>query len=223
VTLIVATGEPNFTTMTPELTSDSDGKRIAVWALPYSATLGSLVRTKGIFQATRLRLPAPARKALNYRTSELTLDLSALEDGAAVMEKVSRALDGIEARQVLPREIEDILGIKATERHRWLKDERLKSAGTKTVKLRGRGKITFHVFDPEVVEDLLDRDAVVDWREEDKATAAENRRRAAWKAKQAKALKASPGEAPKEEATVDEEGRPNLIGWEEFERTGLLR
>jgi len=98
----------------------------------------------------------------------------------------------------------------------------LKSADTKTVKLRGRGTITFQVFDPELVEDLLDREAIVDWRETDKATSAENRRRAAWKAKQAKLAKTT-GAAPPGEATVDENGRPNLIGWEEFERTGLLR
>lgn len=196
---------------------------LATWQLPYAATLGSLVRTKGIFQATRLKLPSPARKALDYRAGELTLDLSALADGEAIVTAVSRALEGIEARQVLPREIEDILGIRPTERHRWLKDGRLKSDGTKTVKLRGRGKITFHVFAPEMVEDLLDRDAVVDWREEDKAAAAENRRRAAWKAKQAKWQKAHPGEAQPVEAVVDENGRPNLRGWEEFERTGLLR
>jgi hypothetical protein len=208
--------------MTPSYSSEPDGNQIATWALPYSATLGSLVRTKWIFQAVRLRLPSAARKALNYKASELTLDLSALPDGAAVVAAVSRALAGIEARQVLPREIEDILDIRPTERHRWLKDGRLKSAGTKTVKLRGRGTITFHVFDPEMVEDLLNRDAVIDWREEDKATAAENRRRAAWKAKQAKLIKANGG-APVAEATTDENGRPNLIGWEEFERTGLLR
>lgn len=210
--------------MTPQLTIDSEGKRIAAWTLPFSATLGSLVRAKGIFQATRLRLPSPARKALDYKASELTLDLSSLPDGDAVVAAVTRALEGIEARQVLPREIEDILAIKPTERHRWLKDGRLKSDGTKTVKLRGRGTITFHVFDPEFVEDLLNRDAVIDWREDDKATAAENRRRAAWKAKQAKWQKAQGGEAsPTEEATLDESGRPNLRGWEEFERDGLLR
>ena len=208
--------------MTPELINDTNGNRIARWALPYSATLGSLVRTKGIFQATRLRLPLAARKALNYKVSELTLDLSALPEGEAVVAAVTRALDGIEARQVLPREIEDILGIRPTERHRWLKDGRLKIAGTKTVKMRGRGTITFHVFDPDLVEDLLNRDAVIDWREDDKATAAENRRRAAWKTKQAKLVKANGG-TPGEEAAVDENGRPNLIGWEEFERTGLLR
>lgn len=208
--------------MTPELINESDGKRIARWALPYSATLGSLVRTKGIFQATRLRLAPAARKALDYRASELTLDLSALPAGEAAVAAVSRALDGIEKRQVLPREIEDILGMRPTERHRWLKDGRLKSAETKTVKLRGRGTITFQVFDPNLVEDLLDREAIVDWREADKAASAENRRRAAWKAKQAKAAKASGG-TPGEEAAVDENGRPNLIGWEEFERTGLLR
>lgn len=208
--------------MTPEIRRDSDGNQLVTWSLPYGATLGSLVRTKGIFQATRLRLPPAARKALSYKASELTLDVSALSGSDAVVATVTKVLEGMAARQVLPREIEDILGIKATERHRWLNDGRLKSAGTKTVKLRGRGTITFHVFDPEVVEDLLNRDAVIDWREEDKATAAENRRRAAWKTKQAKLIKANGG-APVAEASTDENGRPNLIGWEEFERTGLLR
>jgi hypothetical protein len=210
--------------MTSRHDGDAASERVATWPLPYSTTLGSLVRAKGIFQAVRLKLPSTARKAFDYKATELTLDLSALPDGEAVSAAVTRALDGMAARQVLPREIEDILQIKPTERHRWLKDGRLKSAGTKTVALRGRGKITFHVFDPDLVEDLLNREVVVDWREADKATAAENRRRATWKAKQAKLLKAQGGAAPEgSAATIDEEGRPNLIGWEEFERTGLLR
>lgn len=28
---------------------------------------------------------------------------------------------------------------------------------------------------------------------------------------------------PKSDAAADDEGRPKLIGWDEFERTGLLR
>lgn len=203
--------------------SEASGERVASWTLPYSATLGSSVRARGIFQAVRLKLPAKARKALTIRGSELALNLSATVEGEALVAVVDKALDKVEQRPVIPREIEDILGIKTSERHRWLKDGRLKSSGTRTVKLRGRAKkITFQVFEPELVEDLLNRDAVVDWREEDKATATENRRRAAWKAKQAKLLKAR-GEAPPQEAELDEEGRPNLIGWEEFERMGLLR
>ena len=73
----------------------------------------------------------------------------------------------------LPREIEDILAIKTSERHRWLKDGRLPSAGTRTVRLRGRArKITFHVFDPRMVEDLLHSDTIESWREDDALTAA---------------------------------------------------
>jgi hypothetical protein len=210
--------------MTPSRIADVAGEFIASWTLPYAATLGSSVRARGIFQALRLRLPSAARKTLQIRGNELTLKLSDAADPEALVAIISTSLDGIEARPVIPREIEDILGIKTTERHRWLKDGRLKSSGTRTVKLRGRAKkITFQVFDPELVEDLLDRDAVVDWREEDKAAAAEDRRRAAWKAKQARWLKANGGTDQPEEATVDEDGRPNLRGWDEFERTGLLR
>ncbi|MGO4843255.1 hypothetical protein AB4144_64370, partial [Rhizobiaceae sp. 2RAB30] len=69
---------------------------------------------------------------------------------------ISVALRGIEDLPVIPREVEDILTISSVERHRWLKDSRLQSAGTRTVKLRGRArKITFHVFDPRHIEDLL--------------------------------------------------------------------
>jgi hypothetical protein len=66
------------------------------------------------------------------------------------------------------------------------------SAGTRTVKLRGRAKkITFHVFDPCRVEEVLNEDLVSTWREEDAATAAENRRRAASQRKLVRAEKGS--------------------------------
>jgi hypothetical protein len=75
-------------------------------------------------------------------------------------------LEDIETLPVIPPEIQDILTSSTTERHRWLSDGRLRSAGTRRVKLRGRGrKITFHVFVPRVVEDILDRDLVTVWRE----------------------------------------------------------
>jgi hypothetical protein len=100
----------------------------------------------------------------------------------------------------------------------------LRSAGTRTVKLRGRAKkVTFHVFDPRYVEELLDRDLVADWREDDATRAAANRRlaaeRRALRRTQVRDKKA--GHAPAE--TPEEAERHNLKGWEEFERTGLLR
>src|SRR5690606_34244247 len=117
-----------------------------------------------------------------------------------------------------PREIEDVLTISSTERHRWLKDGRLKSAGTRTVKLRGRArKITFHVFDPRHIEDVLDRDLVTVWREMDAMTAAENRRRAAGKAALPRARKAAA------EGVTVEPSDETPAGWEEFESEGFLR
>lgn len=43
---------------------------------------------------------------------------------------ISKALDGIEALPVLPSEAEGILTMSPRERHKWLKDGRLNSAGT---------------------------------------------------------------------------------------------
>jgi hypothetical protein len=85
------------------------------------------------------------------------------------------------------------------------------------VKLKGRAKkITFHVFDPRVVEDLLDRDVVVEWREQDAITTAENRRRAAWKRRLSRSR-------TNDRADATETDSPGLKGWEDFERYGPLR
>ena len=193
------------------------------WPLPSAATLGSFVRAKGIVLEIRARLPKPLKKALDLEAGLLVLKLppEAEDQFAAAAAVVTQALVGIESLPVIPREIEDILTISTTERHRWLKDGRLPSAGTRTVKLAGRAKkITFHVFDPRQVEDLLDRDMVVNWREEDAERAAENRRQAAWKNK----LKRAEKQAQATPSLQSEgEARPQLIGWAEFERDGPLR
>lgn len=133
---------------------------------------------------------------------------------------VSDMLKDIAELPILPSEAEDILSISSRERHKWLDDGRLQSAGTKTVKLRGRTKaVTFHVFTPSFIEHVLDSGLPEIWREEDIVTAAENRRRAAGKAALTRAGKCpvkSRKAAPSDEAT-------GLEGWEEFEAEGLLR
>ena len=57
-----------------------------------------------------------------------------------------------------------------------------------------------------------------EWREQDAETARENRRRAAWNRKLARAEKA--GQVARVDADVE---RVQLVGWEEFARDGLLR
>ncbi|MDB5612634.1 MAG: hypothetical protein JWQ22_287 [Devosia sp.] len=200
----------------------ANAKLIAEWTLPPAATLGSSVRAKGILLEIRARLPWALRKSLDIRGAVLTLSMpeTAESEIFEVSTVVNNTLDGIESLPVIPREIEDILSISTTERHRWLKDGRLQSAGTRTVKLRGRAKqITFHVFDPRRVEDVLDRDLVSTWREDDVATAAENRRRGAWKAK----LKREEKSAKVSDSSRDNTADTKLLGWEDFEREGLLR
>jgi hypothetical protein len=201
------------------------GELIAAWSLPSAARLGSSVRSKGIFLEIRERLPAAARKSLAVKAGELTLRMreSAAGEFSRTSAIVSRALEGIESRPVIPREIEDILGISTSERHRWLKDRRLPSAGTRTVDLRGRARsITFHVFDPRVVQDILEQDLVMGWREDDAETAAENRRRAAWKAKLSRSQKVG-ANLPASDAGQQDHERFDLTGWAEFERESLLR
>ncbi|MER9713228.1 hypothetical protein NKJ13_23680 [Mesorhizobium sp. M0174] len=205
---------------------NATAKLIGEWPLTPAATFGSSVRARGIFLEIRARLPTEFRKLLNIESRVLTLRLSeGAENGVQVVFGiVSKALQNIEDLPVIPREIEDILTISTAERHRWLKDGRLQSAGTKTVKLRGRARnITFHVFDPQHVEDVLDRDLVTVWREQDAATAADNRRRAAGKAAMKRAQRSGRGTSASAGHGPDENAHSSLRGWEDFEKDGLLR
>ncbi|MGD9712416.1 MAG: hypothetical protein AB7V46_10165 [Thermomicrobiales bacterium] len=190
------------------------------WTLPSAATLGSTVRAKGILLEVRARLAPKLKKLIDFESGAITLRIAEGSDvdALAISAVVSDTLRGIEHQSVIPREIEDILAISSTERHRWLKDGRLRSVGTKNVKLRGRArKITFHVFDPRFVEDLLDRDLVTVWREEDAMAANENRRRAAGRAALTRAKKQG------KQSAGASEGHDKLDGWDAFEKEGFLR
>jgi len=181
---------------------------------------GAAVRACGILLELRVRLPFAQRKSLDVRGGILTLAMAEeFEDefrSAATL--VTDALQTIESRPVIPREIEDILSISTAERRRWLQDGRLPSAGTRTVKLRGRAKrITFHLFDPALVEDLLDRGIVDEWREDDAAAQLENRRRAAYQAILTRSLKKAV-KTRSETETRAQSVTSDLTGWEEFSR-----
>lgn len=198
-------------------------KILCQWPLSTAATLGSSVRAQGILLEVRAKLDGPERKLVDVETGELVLRVPEDDphDHAGTIGIVTGTLDGIEALPIIPREVEDILTIKTAERHRWLKDGRLRSAGTRTVKLRGRARqITFHVFDPRHVEDILDRNLPDIWREEDALAASENRRRGAQKAALKKAGKATDDASAA--GDVDREKTP-LKGWEDFDLDGLLR
>lgn len=188
---------------------------IETWTLPSAASLGSSVRAKGILLELRARLPLASRKSLDVEGKTLVL---AMPEGSenefqSAATLVTHSLETIESLPVIPREIEDILTISTSERRRWLEDGRLPSAGTRTVKLRGRARqITFHIFDPRVVEELLDRGTVEEWREEDAAAKLENRRRATYKAKLTRSLKKDAKRKSKSKVEP-EDASLRLAGW----------
>jgi hypothetical protein len=199
---------------------------IQEWPLSPAATMGSAVRAKGILLEVRAHLPFAERTLLHVEGGALVLRVPEddPDDHQTTVEAVTRKLSSIEDLPVIPREVEDILSIKQAERHRWLKDGRLQSAGTRTVKLRGRArKITFHVFDPRHIEDVLDRDLPEVWREEDRLAAAENRRRGAQKAALRKAGKLAGADAATRSAGRGGDAATALKGWDDFNLDGLLR
>ncbi|MCJ8150878.1 MULTISPECIES: hypothetical protein [Shinella] len=197
---------------------------IKAWTLSPVVTMGSSVRAKGILQEIQARLPAIFRKAISLDGIDLVLAMPADEKAAfnAAATVVSKTLDEAPSLPVIPREIEDILGMKTSERHRWLADGRLPSAGTRTVRLAGRARqITFHVFEPKAVDDLLNRGSVEEWRVEDAEAKAEKRMKAAYQAK-LKRLSKKKKRSKKADNGVNDPA-PGLQGWEDFDIDGLLR
>ena len=192
------------------------------WPLPSSASLGSSVRVKGIERELRRRLPWAMRNCLTVESGRVVLSVQDAEDLNALSSRVGNAMESIVELPLLPSEVEDVLAISSRERHKWLADGRLQSAGTRTVKLRGRARaVTFHVFNPRDIETILNGDLPAIWREEDAIRSAENRRRAAAKAALARTrMVEGRRSAPSGEA--DEES-PDLAGWDEFDAEGLLR
>ena len=198
---------------------------VAEWSLASSATLGSAVRAKGILLEVRARMPLAVRKHVDLLAGVLVLRMPETEAKAfkSASDKIEAVLTTIDDLPIIPREVEDILTIKSAERHRWLKDGRLKSAGTRTVKLRGRAKaVTFHVFNPREIEDVLDRDLVSLWREEDALAATENRKRAAGKAARTRAEKTALTTS-KTASRSGDRAASRLEGWDDFDLDGLLR
>ena len=90
--------------------------------------------------------------------------------------------------------------------------------------MRGRSKaVTFHVFDPRHIEDILDRDLASAWREEDAQEVTENRRRGAGKAALTRAGKRERTARSVGKSGKDDAPQPKLEGWDTFEAEGLLR
>ncbi|PZO00611.1 MAG: hypothetical protein DCF30_09285 [Hyphomicrobiales bacterium] len=212
--------------MTSKHVAEGSPVLVAEWPLPSAATLGSSVRLKGIEREVRRSLPWTTRKGVVTMPGVIMLRMAETEQAAfdAALVTIAKALVRIESLPILPSEAEDILSMSARERHKWLKDRRLKSAGTRTVKLRGRAKaVTFHVFDPRHIEDVLDEDLPIVWREDDARAAAENRRRAAGKAALARAAKDQDSTVGQIKGKTDEGVRAPLEGWDAFAADGLLR
>ena len=205
--------------------ANTDVELIRTWTLSPAATLGSSVRAKGILQEIKARLPLISKKSVDLEGTDIILAMPANDKAAftASVAVVNKLMEEVETLPVIPREIQDILTIKTSERYRWLADGRLPSAGTRTVRLNGRARqITFHVFDPKLVEDLLDRGVVDEWREEDAEAKAEKKLRTAYTAKLTRMLKKEQKGSKKPSRDPDDPAL-KLRGWEDFDIDGLLR
>jgi len=98
----------------------NDIELIRSWTLSPATTMGSSVRAKGILQELQSRVPSAAKRSLALDGSEVILAMPSSEKAVfrAAAADVTETMADAEKLPVIPREIQDILGMKASERHR---------------------------------------------------------------------------------------------------------
>lgn len=145
---------------------------------------------------------------------------------STLVEMVDRAIASVPDLAVYPREVEEILVVTPRERLKWTKDGRLAASDVRKAYFRGRS-VEFRVHDPKVIEDALDRDLPSIWREEDLATATENRergaRRSAMTRKEGRKPEGITVRQPASQVEHVTQPPPGFAGWGEFDREGWLR
>jgi hypothetical protein len=94
-----------------------------------------------------------------------------LETACGVILKLDKRLDAIATRTLVPRLVEELLGISTRERLRWSKDGRLPRSGSVTFRKRHPITIATHPTD-KMLELAANPSIIAEWRKRDELASA---------------------------------------------------
>ena len=156
-----------------ELEISDEGFRFAC-RIPVDATLGSRLREKELRQIVGRMIRHAKPRSLVVKEHEASAMFDRSEPEARIrrlLSDVDRRVDEFRRERLHPRVVDELLGISAHERRRWIKDGRLPVSGSGSFR-RGKQVIQFPLHPPDKIARLVEApNTVAEWRERDRAGA----------------------------------------------------
>jgi hypothetical protein len=144
-------------------------------------TLGSAQRSRDILNRVTAKLKGA--HPLTHRSDDEEIitqfDIHETRKLETVIAKIDLMLDRCANEPLMPRMVEEILGITSAERRRWTKDGRLPKSGMASFR-RGPQSFYLSTHPPKKIGQLANNsDLIAQWRKEDAAPLSEHQRASA--------------------------------------------
>jgi hypothetical protein len=139
------------------------------YELSWSITLGSQLREKDLRRRYKARLQRWSPQNIIDAGAIITAywGMADIERAKSAIAHLDHMLDAFRKERLIPKIVEEILGISARERRRWIKDGRLPKSGTGHFK-KGKTVFQFYLHSPEEIAKLAANPKIIaEWREAD--------------------------------------------------------
>ena len=163
--------EPEVETLSSRyLWIERNGETILVsYKLSLAMTLGSKIREKDLRRRIKARLQRWSTQKIKD-TGEIVTACWKTADTERVKSAISHVdqmLDAFRKERVIPKIVEEVLGISARERRRWIKDGRLATSGTGQFK-KGKTVFQFYLHRVDDIARLVAHPEIIaEWRAAD--------------------------------------------------------
>jgi hypothetical protein len=149
---------------------ERSGETISIsYKLAPSITLGSKVREQDLRRRLKARLNrwSPHEVIDSGEVVTAYWQTADLQKAKSAILYVDHMLDAFRKERVIPKIVEEVLGISASERRRWIKDGRLPTSGTGQFK-KGKTVFQFYLHRTEDIARLIAHPEIIaEWRSAD--------------------------------------------------------
>ncbi|MDO8878871.1 MAG: hypothetical protein Q8M24_05130 [Pseudolabrys sp.] len=139
------------------------------YEIPWSMTLGSKSHEKDLRRRFKARLqrwlPVNIHDAGNVISA--TWIAKDLENVRSAVQYLDHMLEGFRKERLIPKIVEEALGISSVERKRWIKDGRLSTSGAGHF-LKGKTRFQFSMHAPDDIARIAANPEIISaWRQQD--------------------------------------------------------
>jgi hypothetical protein len=163
--------EPEVETLSSRhLWIERDTKTILIsYKLSQAMTFGSKIREKDLRRRIKARLErwSPQKIMDAGEVVSAYWQTADIERVKSAISHVDQMLDAFRKERVIPKIVEEVLGISARERRRWIKDGRLATSGTGQFK-KGKTVFQFYLHRADDIARLVAHPEIIaEWRATD--------------------------------------------------------